>query len=82
LLRVLWRRSAKRQDAHAQILPASHELFRRGLELHFSRPHKEWSQTDCISFTVMKDEGLTEAFTGDQHFPQAGFTPLLREKAA
>jgi len=25
----------------------------------------------------MSDEGLTEALTGDHHFEQAGFTPLL-----
>ncbi len=70
------------KDDHAQILPASHELFRRGLELHFSRPDKEWSLTDCMSFTAMSDEGLTEALTGDHHFEQAGFTALLREKTA
>jgi predicted nucleic acid-binding protein len=33
--------------------------------------------TDCISFVVMQDEQLTEALTGDRHFEQAGFKPLL-----
>lgn len=32
---------------------------------------------DCISFTVMRRLGLTEAFTNDQHFAAAGFTTLF-----
>jgi len=26
----------------------------------------------------MKDEGITDALTGDHHFEQAGFRPLLK----
>ena len=60
------------------ILPGgTDELFARGLALYRSRRDKEWSLTDCISFAVMADEGLEEALTGDRHFPQAGFKPLL-----
>jgi len=66
-------------DDHVKIIPASRELFRRGLELYFNRPDKEWSLTDCISFTVMNDEGLTDALTGDRHFKQAGFSMLLQK---
>ena len=29
---------------------------------------KEWGLTGCISFIVMKDHDLTEAFTSDEHF--------------
>jgi uncharacterized protein len=32
---------------------------------------------DCVSFVVMRRLGLTEAFTNDQHFAAAGFTPLF-----
>ena len=53
------------------------DLLGRGLELYRARPDKEWSLTDCISFVVMADEGLTEALTGDRHFEQAGFKALL-----
>ncbi len=53
------------------------DLFQRGLQLYRSRADKEWSLTDCISFTVMADEGLTDALTGDHHFEQAGFAALL-----
>ena len=41
------------------------------------RPDKEWSLTDCISFEVMAELGLTEALTADHHFEQAGFRALL-----
>jgi uncharacterized protein len=44
-----------------------------------SRPDKDWSLTDCISFVVMKDEGIREALTGDRHFTQAGFVPLFAQ---
>lgn len=34
---------------------------------------KEWSFTDAASFVVMKRLGISEAFTSDHHFNQAGF---------
>jgi uncharacterized protein len=61
-----------------KVVPFSMELFDRGLELYRSRPDKEWSLTDCISFVVMKDEGVADALTGDKHFEQAGFNALLK----
>jgi hypothetical protein len=36
---------------------------------------QDFSFTDCTSFAVMRDLGLTEVFTGDQHFSTMGFTP-------
>jgi len=38
----------------------------------------EWSFTDCFSFVIMKNAGITEAITKDEHFREAGFTPLLQ----
>jgi transposase InsO family protein len=35
--------------------------------------------TDCLSFVVMEERGITEALTTDEHFQQAGFRALLRE---
>jgi len=51
--------------------------FHRGLHLFGNRPDKSWSLTDCISFEIMSARGITEALTGDHHFLQAGFHPLL-----
>lgn len=66
-------------DGHEdfEVVPASPELFQRGVELFCARPDKEWSLTGCISFVVMAEKGLSEALTGDQHFEQAGFKVLL-----
>jgi predicted nucleic acid-binding protein len=61
----------------ASIVPASEEVFERGLGLYRSRPDKEWSLTDCISFVVMQEQGIGEALTADRHFTQAGFVALL-----
>jgi uncharacterized protein len=62
----------------ATVVEPSAELFRRGIELYAARPDKSWSLTDCISFVVMQDHGITEALTGDHHFEQAGFVALLK----
>ncbi len=68
---------ALRNDPKVTIIPSSNELFAAGVELYATRPDKEWSLTDCISFVVMEREGLTDALTGDRHFEQAGFKVLL-----
>lgn len=67
-----------RVRASAEIIPATAELFEAGLKLHAERPDKEWSLTDCISFLVMEERGMTRALTHDHHFEQAGFEALLR----
>lgn len=59
------------------IIPCESHWFQRGLDLFNSRPDKQWSLTDCISFVVMEDRGLAEALTADHHFQQAGFSILL-----
>ena len=60
------------------VIAASRSLRDEGLRLFSARPDKEWSLTDCISFVVMQDRGLTDALTADHHFEQAGFRALLR----
>jgi len=60
--------TALSEDPSTQIVEVSREHFARGLQLYDARPDKAWSLTDCISFIIMKDEGLTEALTGDRHF--------------
>ena len=37
---------------------------------------KQWSFTDCTSYVVMKDFGITEVFAFDHHFEQMGFILL------
>jgi predicted nucleic acid-binding protein len=43
-----------------------------------NRPDKLWSLVDCSSIVVMQHMGITEAFTADHHFEQAGFLLSLK----
>ena len=69
---------ALRGDPEVSIVPPNEDLFEAGISLYSRRPDKDWSLTDCISFVVMQQRGMTEALTGDRHFEQAGFKALLR----
>ena len=68
-----------RSDPNTLIVPATRDLLDQACRLYGERLDKEWSLTDCASFTVMQGQGLTEALTADHHFVQAGFRALLRE---
>jgi len=67
------------KDPRFQLVRLTPGLLERGLELFRSRPDKNWQLTDCISFVVMQEHGLTEALTGDRHFEQAGFKAMFAE---
>lgn len=69
---------AVRVDPQVSVVQSEQYLFNEGIELYRTRPDKDWSLTDCISFVVMRRQGITEALTGDHHFEQAGFKALLR----
>jgi predicted nucleic acid-binding protein len=69
-----------RADPRVECIPVDRGLFQRGFDLYRSRPDKDWSLTDCISFVVMGERKLEAALTGDRHFEQAGFRALLREE--
>ena len=66
-----------RHDARVTIIPLSTELFDQGIALYAARPDKNWSLTDCISFSIMERLQLREAAATDHHFTQAGFVALL-----
>ena len=53
------------------------ELYEAGWKLYAERPDKDWGIVDCISFTLMQRQAITEALTTDKHFKQAGFIKLL-----
>jgi predicted nucleic acid-binding protein len=65
-------------DPLAEVVPLDMALHQRAIDLYVQRADKEWSLTDCVSFLVMQDRGLTEALTADRHFEQAGFVALLK----
>ena len=62
------------EDPSVEIMPVGEKLFK----LYKERADKAWGLTDCISFVVMRDRGITDALTTDRHFEQAGFNALLR----
>ena len=66
-----------RQAAGSEVVSASRETLDRALEMYHQHSDKEWTLTDCVSFVVMREHGITEALTQDHHFQQAGFTLAL-----
>jgi predicted nucleic acid-binding protein len=65
-------------DPTVVITPQTSQLFTSAFQLYAQRQDKAWSHTDCSSFCIMEELGITEALTYDQHFEQAGFVALLR----
>ncbi len=52
--------------------------FESALVLYASRSDQRWGITDCASFLLMEERGITEALAYDRDFEQAGFVALLR----
>lgn len=65
------------QFSTLKIVQIDRTLWLNGWALYKQREDKDWGLTDCISFVVMRQEKLTQAFTSDRHFEQAGFLNLL-----
>lgn len=57
-----------------QVLAIGQTFFEEAWEV-FQRfnKDKQWSFTDCTTYAVMKQMGITEAFGFDHHFDQMGF---------
>jgi len=68
-----------RTDPDIEVVPVDAALFDRAVEIYGARPDKEWGLTDCISFIVIQERGLTQVVTTDKDFGQAGFTSLLTD---
>jgi uncharacterized protein len=66
-----------RASPDVMICPASPELFNSGFALYEARLDKSWSLVDCTSFHIMRQNRITDAWTTDHHFEQAGFNALL-----
>jgi predicted nucleic acid-binding protein len=66
-------------EPNMSVVSVDTTLMTQALELFESRSDKEWGLTDCISFVVMRERGLSDAVTGDLHFRQAGFRVLMAD---
>ena len=62
-----------------EIVHLDADLLRRAFELYRTHKDKTWGMTDCVSFVIMQEHGITEALTNDKDFQQAGFTALMRD---
>lgn len=67
-----------RSHPNITIVPQTTEQFEKALILYAQRQDKQWSHTDCVSFNIMQENGISEALAYDKHFAQAGFTALMR----
>ena len=56
------------------------DCFHKAADVFTRHADKEWSFTDCVSFSIMLELNMQDAFTTDHHFRQAGLNPML-EKA-
>jgi uncharacterized protein len=73
------RAAASLRTSHEVLIVAqTSELFARAFQRYRTMSDKGWSLTDCASFIIMEDEGITSALSHDHHFVQAGFQALLR----
>lgn len=67
-----------RRSQAIQIIHIDPDLEEETWNLFKQYSDKAFSFTDCTSFVVMRQLGLTEAFTNDHHFEQMGFAVLLK----
>ena len=65
--------------ADVEIITQSDAQFDAAMERYANRADQRWSLTDCASFLVMEERGITEALAYDRDFEQAGFTAVLRD---
>lgn len=64
---------AIRRSKILKILSVSKEIEQKALDLFEAYDDKDFSFTDCVSFVVMREMGIEEAFAFDRHFDQMGF---------
>lgn len=64
-------------DPEINIIECGRTEFRKGFELYSRRLDHGYSLTDCTSMNIMRERGIAEVLTNDNHFEQEGFTILL-----
>ena len=74
---VEWAESL-RGRSNVEVVRLTEEQLWAAVERYASRSDQRWSLTDCASFLVMEERGITEALAYDRDFEQAGFIALLR----
>jgi len=65
------------ESKRIELVPLTPQPLETSWNLFSERADKNWGIVDCISFVLMRQLGISEALTADQHFEQAGFFKLL-----
>lgn len=65
------------RNSQVDVVIVDELLIERAVERYRRYSDKSWGLVDCASFVVMQERGITEAFTSDRDFEQAGFRCLL-----
>ena len=69
------------KDPNVTVVAQTSIQFNNAVALYGERKDKTWGHTDCASFLIMNEKGITEALARDKHFTQAGFKALLADEA-
>ena len=64
-------------DEEVEYISHTSETFSDALNFYEKRLDKGYSLTDCVSMLTMKNLGVKEILTHDNHFEQENFTILL-----
>ena len=67
-----------RANSNVEVIAQSEDQFHNAFDYYRSRSDQRWGLTDCASFIVMQERGITHALTADRDFAQAGFTILMQ----
>ena len=59
-------------NGKVEIIPCSSKQFQDGFNFYAARLDQGYSLTDCVSFEVMKQFGITAAIPRDDHFTREG----------
>lgn len=74
---ILRFRDSVRQSRRLSVIRITEALEDQAWEIFAHYHDKDFSFTDCTSFAVMRQLGITTAFAFDEHFEQFGFTRVL-----
>ncbi len=72
-------KDALSSSQNVELIQVDERLEAASWQLFRERSDKEWGMTDCASFSLMTERGLSDVFGLDHHFEQAGFNLLIKD---
>jgi predicted nucleic acid-binding protein len=75
---ILRFRDSVRQSRRLSVVRIGEALEEQAWEIFARYDDKDFSFTDCTSFAVMQQLGITTVFAFDEHFEQFGFMRVLK----